>query len=274
MPLEFDSELERYSIPGAYFLPPTNLSAEEALSIIALCQELGAAGGLPFYTAAQRAAAKLEGSLPARMREELGPLTRTVRIRLDSRGHADDQASSYEQLVDAVARRQAVRIHYAAPNDPTPIVTKLRPYQLLFSRRAWYVIGRSSVHRQTRTFHVGRIERIEPTDDQFVIPSGFSIERYLRNAWHLIPGPGPDQKVVVRFQPMVAQNVAEVAWHRTQACQFNDDDTLDFAVTVSGLKEMSWWILGYGDQAEVLEPVEMRDLVAQHARNMLAKYEA
>ena len=39
------------------------------------------------------------------------------------------------------------------------------------------------------------------------MPRGFSIERYLRNAWHLIPEPGADQEVVVRFQPLVARNV-------------------------------------------------------------------
>ena len=67
---------------------------------------------------------------------------------------------------------------------------------------------------------------------------------------------------------MVADNVAEVAWHKTQRAVRNDDGTLDFHVTVSGLQEISWWILGYGDQAEVLQPVELRQLVAARALRM------
>jgi proteasome accessory factor B len=43
-------------------------------------------------------------------------------------------------------------------------------------------------------------------------------------------------------------------------------------VTVSGLQEISWWILGYGDQAEVLKPPELRRLVAGHAARMLERY--
>jgi proteasome accessory factor B len=135
------------------------------------------------------------------------------------------------------------------------------------------VIGRSSIHRETRTFHVGRIRQLEPLEESFRVPRGFSIERYLRNAWHLIPEPGPDQEVRIRFQPLVAQNVAEVNWHKTQRIDFNVDGTLDFYATVSGLREISWWILGYGDQAEVLQPKALREMVAQRARKLMQRYE-
>ena len=67
----------------------------------------------------------------------------------------------------------------------------------------------------------------------------------------MIPEKGRDSEVVVRFSKLVAQNVAEVNWHKTQRLAWRDDGTLDFHVTVSGLNEISWWILGYGDQAEV-----------------------
>ncbi len=43
-------------------------------------------------------------------------------------------------------------------------------------------------------------------------------------------------------------------------------------MTVSGLNEISWWILGYGDQAEVLDPPELRRLVAQRAAQMVQQY--
>ena len=83
---------------------------------------------------------------------------------------------------------------------------------------------------------------------------------------------GPDCKVIVRFQPKVAQNVAQVAWHKTQRITRNADGTLDFHVTVSWFHEMSWWILGNGNQAEVLEPAELRELNRDHAEQMVQQY--
>ncbi|MEX0936437.1 MAG: WYL domain-containing protein [Pirellulales bacterium] len=273
VPLEFDEQLQRYHIPGTYFLPPTNFTAEEALALIAMAHEIGERGNLPFYEPARTAALKLEGSLPPQLRGVLKSMTRAIRIKLPPVNPLDGQRPIYEQLVDAIARQKAVRIRYQSLTEWSEITSKLRPYQLLFSRHSWYVIGRSSIHRETRTFHVGRIRQLEPLDESFRVPRGFSVERYLRNAWQLIPEPGPDQEVRIRFQPLVAQNVAEVNWHKTQRIEFNVDGTLDFYATVSGLREISWWILGYGDQAEVLQPKGLRELVAQRVRKLMQRYD-
>jgi proteasome accessory factor B len=42
---------------------------------------------------------------------------------------------------------------------------------------------------------------------------------------------------------------------------------------VSGLEEISWWILGYGDQAEVIRPPALRELVRQRAARMVERYD-
>ena len=61
-------------------------------------------------------------------------------------------------------------------------------------------------------------------------------------------------------------------WHKTQRLESLEDGTLDFHVTVSGLNEISWWILGYGDQAEVLQPVQLREMIAAHAARLVTTY--
>jgi proteasome accessory factor B len=128
------------------------------------------------------------------------------------------------------------------------------------------------LHNEIRTFNLSRIQQLQTLVDRFVVPRDFRLEKYLGNAWEMIPEPGRDKKVVIRFKPMVARNVAEVVWHRTQETRFLPDGSLEFRVRVSGLKEISWWILGYGDQAEVLKPQRLRKIVAGRAMNMAAIY--
>lgn len=271
MPLIFDENEQRYRIPSDYFLPPTNFTPEEALALIVLCSDLGEHSHLPFFRPAQSAALKLESSLPDRLRRQLRSPGSAIKIRLEPSNQLSAHERVYDELVDALAERRPARMNYRSPVEPE-ICTKVHPYRLLFSRRSWYLIGRSSLHRSVRTFNVGRITRLETLDEKYEIPRGFSLSRYLRNAWHLVPEPGPDRKVTVRFSKLVAQNVAEVAWHKTQQLHFNDDGTLDYHVTVSGLTEMSWWILGYGDQAEVLAPDELRARIAAKAAKMIEIY--
>ncbi len=240
--------------------------------MIVLCHDLGDYSQLPFFGPAGTAALKLESSLPARLREELRVTTDTIRIRLAPTNPLGDQTTVYDQLLTAISLRRSVRIDYQSLAESDRITTRLSPYRLLFSRRSWYVIGRSSIHRAARTFNLSRIRQLTSTEETYQIPRGFSLDRYLRNAWHLIPEPGPDHRVVVRFSRLVAQNVAEVVWHKTQRLQFNADGTLDFHVTVSGLSEISWWILGYGDQAEVVEPSPLRKILATHAAHLVERY--
>lgn len=273
LPILYDEVQQHYRLSGTQFLPPFNFTPDEALSLIVLCHEMGGRTRLPFLAAAQSASLKLESSLPLRLREEVHAAVDSIQIRMPPTNPLSGQEAVYQRLVEAVRRRRCVRIRYAAPTEEGEFCTKLSPYRLLFSRRSWYAIGRSSLHRGVRTFHVGRILDLTPLADKFTVPRGFSVDRYLRHAWHLIPEPGPDQDVVVRFSKLVAKNVAEVVWHRRQRLEFNPDGTLDFHVTVSGIKEISWWILGYGDQAEVIRPPELRRLVAGHARRMARLYE-
>ena len=271
-PLNYNEQRQRYCIGRTVCLPETNFTAEEALSLIVLCNELGHSSGMAFFGAARTAALKLESALPSRLREQVRGLVDTVRIHSAPSHPLDEHKQVYEQLRDAAAARQSVRIHYKSVMERETIRTRLDPYRLLFSRRSWYIVGRSSLHRSTRTFHVGRIVDLEPLERRFEIPRGFSIERYLGNAWRLIPEPGPDRDVRIRFAKMVAQNVAEVEWHKTQRLKFNEDGTLDFHVTVSGLSEISWWISGYGDQAEVIAPAELRSVVAERAERTAELY--
>lgn len=272
IPLVYFDPEQTYRLAGSHLLPPTNLTPQEALAIIVLCHELGSDGRLPFQNAAQTAALKIENNLPSRLREQLRGVTGAVKIRLPQVQHANGSAQTYERLLRSLEERRALRIDYDSYHENQRIDTRLCPYQLLFHNHSWYVIGRSSLHREVRTFNVARIKGFEQLDDRYDIPRSFSLERYLGNAWRLVRGEGPDQEVHLRFQPLVARNVGEVLWHRTQQTQYNEDGTLDFRVRVAGLDEISWWILGYGDQAEVLAPVELRQKLAARIRKMADIY--
>lgn len=272
VPLVYDESERRHRIPTNYFLPPTNFTPHEALALLVLCYELGDSSGLPFQSSARQAALKLESNLPSRLRSYVQGAADAVRIRLTQAGRSRRHESIYLQLLDAVAGRSAVRMRYQSLTEWEEISTKLHPYQLLFSRRSWYVVGRSSLHREVRTFNLLRIVQLETLDESFNLPARFSMDRYLRNAWHLIPEPGPDSRVVVRFEKMVAQNVAEVLWHKSQHVERLPDGRIDFHVTVSGLSEIMWWVLGYGDQAEVLEPPELRDRLRERIGRMAERY--
>ena len=141
---------------------------------------------------------------------------------------------------------------------------------LHFYKRGWYVLAFSEQHDEVRMFKLSRIEELEPSDEVFA-PFHFSIDAYLDDAWGIIPE-GRKYNVVLQFSDRVARNVAEVRWHKTQQSQFQPDGSCVLRFRVNGLREIKWWIIGYGDQVVVREPPELRDAIRAIAQRLLTHY--
>jgi predicted DNA-binding transcriptional regulator YafY len=274
--VQFDSSKSGYWISTGDYLPPTDLTLAETLSLMLLGQEIGAAqqGGIPYFNSARNAALKLQSTIPNRLRQYVGELSAAVKINVEKQADLKSSQSHYESALEALTSQTKIRFQYNSLHDKKVIRTLVSPYRVLYQKRTWYVIGRSSIHRAVRTFHMGRIQESELTKDKFTPPPRFSLDRYLGNAWSLVRERGARTEVVVRFQPYVAINVSEVVWHKTQRMIWNDDGTLDFHVTVDGINEISWWIMGYADQAQVLEPTELIDLISDRVGRMAKLYHA
>ena len=269
----YDESRQGYSLPGHRFLPATEFTIDEALALVVLCHELAdPSSGVPFQQSAASAAMKIMSNLPGRLREDTGQLISAISLHLDPVNPLDESQPTYLAIVRAMSEKRKIRLHYSSLFEQDDICTLVSPYRLHFHRRSWYLIGRSSLHREVRTFNIGRILDAEIVDSHFQVPQRFSLDRHFGDAWNMIREPDERHDVVVRFQPQVATNVAEVRWHKTQRTVWNDDGTLDFHVSVEGLREIVWWILGYGEQAEVLEPPKLRAELKRRIDSMQQTY--
>ncbi|WP_437185089.1 helix-turn-helix transcriptional regulator [Planctomicrobium sp. SH668] len=273
VPILYDSKKQGYWIVSQPLLPATNLSIAETLSLLVLAQDSTRGNRvIPFQEAGRDAAIKLQSSLPAHLSQYVSDMTQVVKIESEPLADLSGSRSHFETLLAATSERRKVRIVYRSFAEQKTIQSLISPYRILFKRHAWYVIGRSSLHRSVRTFHLGRIERAELTEDSFSMPPRFRLDRYFGNAWSFIREPKARETVVVRFQPQVAENVAEVSWHPTQKIIRHEDGSIDFQATVDGINEISWWIMSYGDQAKVLRPHSLIELIQRRAQNIVEQY--
>ncbi len=268
----FDRTTKRYTLERSYLLPPVTLSLEEALGLMLLTRKALHRRLVPAYRAAAAAAAKIESALPPAVRRHCGELLAGVDIRYWPMSDVESIGDLLVPLRQALARRRKVALRYDSPYEQREIDTVLCPYRLAFARRGWYVVGLSDMHGQVRTFKIERMVQVRLLDETFVIDQDFDLDNYFGDAWQMIRG---DRKyhVVVRFRPKMAGNVEEVAWHRTQQTRCLPDGSLIFEVDVDGISEIAWWILGYGQEAVVQEPPELRRLLAEQTQAMAAQYD-
>lgn len=261
VPYYFDAESHRYRINQHFFLPPINLTLTEALALLTLTGRLRVSSQVPLLSQSARAAMKLEGALPSAMRQEVGNLIDGLSVRLGPMARHRGLDAMFDDLAGAIASRRVCRMVYISFQERKQLTLSVHPLRLVFVQRAWYLIAYSVHHREVRTFKLARIRKLTATRATFRSPADVDAETHFGDAWCMIPE-GKLYDVRLHFEPKVAGNVAEVGWHRSQRVHWNDDGSMEFHVRVDGLGEITWWVLGYGDQVEVIAPAALRRKVA------------
>ncbi|MGD0571475.1 MAG: transcriptional regulator [Sedimentisphaerales bacterium] len=260
-----------YVLPPEQFLPPINLNLQEALGLLLLVHKMRNQIQMPFKHSALLAAMKIESRLPPRVRNYCE--NALARISTIAEVQAPPPTTPgldniFALLQSAAAQRKKVRVEYDSLHDGKVIPCEVTPYHLLYNQRVWYIVGWSSVHKAVRTFELNHIRRAEILDEQFDDKDGFDLAEYLGCAWSMMPE-GKMYHVRLRFAPKIANNVTAVNWHKSQRVTRNPDGSATIDFRVDGLGEITWWILGYGDQVDVLAPAALRKNVAEIAKRMV-----
>jgi len=272
VPYYFDEEKNGYKISENFMLPPMRLDFEESLSLLLLGSYYNKYTSVPLSKQAQRAITKIENNMPRHIQQYCIEIIKNTSMRSPRKSiNAQNEQDVLLKLQQAIRRRRKVKIVYDSFHEKRNISTTISPYHLHFSRFNWYVIAHSSMHKETRTFKLQRIEDITVLIKRYVSDKPFDLDEYLSLAWSIIPE-GKIYDIKLRFSQMVARNVAETLWHRTQKLSWLKDGKLIFEAKIDGLGEISWWILRYGDQVEVLEPKLLKQRISRVAKKIVKIY--
>lgn len=174
-------------------------------------------------------------------------------------------------IESAIIHRHRLRIVYRSQKSNRVKEYTVDPYALVFRRHSWYLLAHCQEHNRVVQFKLARFRDAANTGVEFELPAGFSVEDYFKFSWEAWAG-GEPTDVCVRFSPNVAVMVAETRRHPTQRVHPQIDGGIIFEATVAGIEEIAIWIMGFGKDAEVLAPQQLRDLVRNHALGMAATY--
>ena len=261
-----------YRIDPSFFLPPVNLKVTEAMGLMLMGKAATPHKDQPFYRPAIEAINKMACLLPAKYRDVTIDMLEHVSVSPGVRHAETGDQNRFGVLQRAIEEGHVCRMRYHSLFDRADIDVVVEPYHLHHAVRAWYLIGRDQEKGEIRIYKLARIIDLELTGRRFEMNGVFDVERFLGNAWSLIAGEGT-WEVRLEFAPKVGENVSEVLWHKSQRHELLEDGRCLVEFTVDGLDEIAWWLLGYGDQVRVLEPVELREKLRDVYRRALEQME-
>jgi predicted DNA-binding transcriptional regulator YafY len=260
------SDRGKFGLEGGAFLPPLALTLHEATTLFLAARMLAKASDehdTELIGAFVKLAAILPPVLAQHIQETVDAFATTPPNEQFTR--------VFRVLAEAWANRRVVEIEYdAGVYDPSKGSRRTRVHALAIEpsalTHALYLMGWDESRNARRTFKVERILAASLTPDTFEPPEGAATARDLLRAWDVIADEEP-VSVVIRFSPTVAKRAAETRWHPSQELEHQPDRSLLWRGQVAGMREIKIWILGWGADAEVLEPPELRaDVASELAR--------
>jgi proteasome accessory factor B len=256
----------RWRLVEGYVLPKVNFTLHEAMALLL-------AGRLMLRYADRQnlvttsAFEKLAAVLPEALRT---PLMETAE-QLSEKPADAGYTKAMVTLTTAWAERRKVAITYASGATSERVVWPLflEPSAIGHS---CYLIAHDEKSKAIRSFKVERIKAIKLLEQRFDPPLGFSVGNHLANAWTIWSSSQPVD-VELLFSANVADRVLETNWHPSQVVEKRADGKVRVRLTVASTVEIRHWILGWGDEVEVVKPLELREEMKEVARAMVAIYE-
>ena len=104
---------------------------------------------------------------------------------------------------------------------------------------------------------------------RFEVPADFNAQRYLDDARGIPRGDLVAMRVV--FARGLAPYIRERLWHPSQKLRDLRDGRVEMTLHVADTLEVRRWILGYGAEAEILQPERLREAVRLEAQALAAR---
>jgi predicted DNA-binding transcriptional regulator YafY len=174
------------------------------------------------------------------------------------------------QLVEAIVGTRRCLVRYQAPGRTKPNGFRFDPYRLLAIQGLLYCVGRVPIHDSLVSLAIDRLHAVTATEEIFTVDPRFDLKKYKAEAFGVVWE--KPMTVVVRFSADQAPYVREREWHPTQRIKDLPDGRLELTFHAGGTFEITRWILGWGDAAEVVRPAKLRGEVQRILQAAISVY--
>jgi predicted DNA-binding transcriptional regulator YafY len=200
-------------------------------------------------------------TLLAEMRDVIG--VRMVGAKLQA-----PAAEHVPAIRQALLERRSLRLRYHAFQRDEETEREVDPYHLTYFNGGLYLIAYCHLREAVRIFAVERIRAVTRSRRRFELPRDFRPDEYLDKAWGILQGDLVTVRVL--FAAELARYIEERLWHPSQKLRTLPDRRVELTLRVADTLEVRRWILGFGAQAEVVEPASLREALRREAADLAA----
>lgn len=178
-----------------------------------------------------------------------------------------------ETIYEALLNERQVNVNYLARGAERVKEYVLNPLSLVARNGAIYLVATAWRYEDPRHFMLSRIRKARLLDEPASRPNGFNLDAYVQEQGEFAY---PLSNEMLRLELLFSQDAGflffESRLSSNQVVSTLEDGRIRVTATVRDDAEIRWWLLGYGDQVEVVKPQSLREEFRAIAKNLQRYY--
>jgi len=177
-----------------------------------------------------------------------------------------------QQVYDGLLRNRKLMVNYKPRSEDYGKEYTLNPLGLVLKGGISYLLCTIKAYSDIRLLVLHRICKARVLDQPLSIPDGFDLDDYIESGEM-----GFKRKDEIRFKALFSKAAAlhlrERALSDDQTIVEQSDGRVLITASIQNTSELRWWLLGFGDQVEVLEPQSVRDEMIAVIKSSAKRYD-
>ena len=172
----------------------------------------------------------------------------------------------FDVIIEAIVKKYQLEIAYQSLQlQKTARV--IEPLRLINYQGRWYLLSWCTLRRDYRIFHLARILQAKLGDRGTITDRTVPAE--LNRSFGIFKG-SPLYDAEILFTGYAAQLIKNQFWHKDQKIEKKKEGIL-LKLPVRDDREIIMKILQYGSQAQVLQPPQLREKIAEEIHTMYSR---
>ena len=260
-----------WSLLEAYRTDLNGLSGAEAQTLF-LANPAHLLTDLGWRQTAETALIKLLAALPSTQRRDAEFVRQRIHIDVTGWRGSSEDVSILPTLQEAIWQERKLALTYRR-GDGTTVERQVDPLGLVAKGSVWYLVA--AVEAELRTYRVSRVQAAEVTTEPFVRPQAFDLAAYWEESKAQFIADLPRYPATLRVDPDILPRLRfSGRFARIQQIDPSEADGWQRVVMqFDTMDEASGYVVGFGPNIEVIEPLELRQQVISLAWSVVAFYD-
>lgn len=258
-----------YKLMEGYKLPPVMFNTDEASALLTAAKLMQSMSDVPSSRHYQSALDKIKAVLRLTEKHHIAGLDDHIAVVPHaSFQHQKPAELHLSKILQAISSGTVLYFQYTSVSKQEQLQRKADPVGIYYQGSHWYLVAFCHLRNDYRNFRTDRLVGLQLTDEKLT-----QVHPPLQNFLGRLTEKRSLQKVVINVNKDVVKYLGEQKYY----CGFVKEESLEGIVRMTfltaSLMGFARWFLLFGDEAAIIEPMGLKEMVAETAGKILKKLE-